>query len=923
MSVATAYATWLQGAMGHLIEVQADVSSGVVGTTVVGRADVAINEARERCRMAIVNSGLAWPGSKRITILLSPADLAKRGTHFDLAIAVAVLAAHDRVKSERLPQSLFVGELTLTGGLRCVHGVLPMVLSAARHGIRQVFVPEPQVREAALVPGVVVFGLRSLAQVAALLNDEEVPEAPPVAGLSSGSLLSWRGQSRLDELDLLDVDGMAEAKYAVEVAAAGGHHVMLTGPKGAGKTTLAERLPSILPDLTAEESLELTAIHSLAGVLGPADDLIVRPPFFAPHHDASKVGLLGGGSGRVRPGDVSRAHNGVLFLDEFPLFRADVIEALRQPLESGEVTITRGEESATFPARGLVVMACNPCPCGNFHPASEPQRVRLPRAGATPLPRQADRADHRPGRHQPRGPARLAARAARPLRPARDLGGRAGPGHRRSPAAARAVRRPQLAAQLPGARPGPATGVAARRRAPAEGRRRDLRRSAHAPRRDARAPARVDDRRPRPGRRAGLHPAGHRPAAEARTAPARRQPAPEGRRMTASDRERLARVALGTLGEPGDPRLVSLVAELGPVLVHDQLAAGYDAGDGVQDDIAARLVGADPARDLERAERAGIRFVVPGDDEWPTQVDQLLRTETLRDRGGPPLGLWVRGPMGLDELESSVAVVGSRSATSYGTTIAGEIAAVVARAGYPVVSGAAFGIDQAAHRGALAAGGRTVAVLACGVDLVYPPAHHQLLEHLVKTCAVVSELPPGRSVSRIRFLSRNRLIAALTRGTVVVEAAARSGALNTAGWAARLYRPLMSVPGPVTAAQSEGTHELLRKGAASIVTRGEEVLELVAPSGHHLVAPRRGRVYARDRLPPRQQQVLDAVPRHRGVGADAIARTAGIGLLDTQAALQRLERAGIVARTSDGWRIRDVNAPDSPAENAEVPTMNP
>ena len=259
-----------------------------------------------------------------------------------------------------------MGELTLRAASGR-SGVLPMVLAASHHGITQVFVPEPQVREAAMVPGVVVFGLRSLAQVVALLNGEEVPDAPPVAGQASGSLLAWRGQTRLEELDLADVDGMADAKLALEVAAAGGHHVMMVGPKGAGKTTLAERLPGLLPDLTAEESLELTAIHSLAGTLGPGDGLIVRPPFFAPHHDASRVGMLGGGTGRVRPGDISRAHNGVLFLDEFPLFRADVIEALRQPLESGEVTITRGEESATFPARGLVVMACNPCPCGNFH----------------------------------------------------------------------------------------------------------------------------------------------------------------------------------------------------------------------------------------------------------------------------------------------------------------------------------------------------------------------------------------------------------------------------------------------------------------------------------------------------------------------------------------------------------------------------
>ena len=167
-------------------------------------------------------------------------------------------------------------------------GVLPMVLAAARHGIRHVFVPEPQVREAAMVPGVAVFGMRSLAQVVAELGGEEVPEAPPVAALSPGNLLQWRGQSRLEELDLADVDGMADARYAVEVAAAGGHHLMLIGPKGAGKTTLAERIPGLLPDLTAEESLELTAIHSLAGALAPGDDLIVRPPFFAPHHDVEQ-----------------------------------------------------------------------------------------------------------------------------------------------------------------------------------------------------------------------------------------------------------------------------------------------------------------------------------------------------------------------------------------------------------------------------------------------------------------------------------------------------------------------------------------------------------------------------------------------------------------------------------------------------------
>ncbi|MFI2708353.1 YifB family Mg chelatase-like AAA ATPase, partial [Nocardioides sp. CER28] len=378
MGVATASTVALQGAVGHLIDVQVDVSRGMVGTTIVGRPDVALNEARDRCRMAVNNSGLRlgsrdeeertaeWPSTRRVTILLSPADLPKSGTHFDLAIAVATMGAIGVVPVGALAGTLFIGELTLSGGLRSGPGVLPMVLAASTRGIRRVFVPEPQSREAAMVPGIAVFGVRSLAQVLCELRGEEVPEAPPVAPMSGSRLLAWRGQERMAEQDLADLLGMQDARFGLEVAAAGGHHLMLSGPRGAGKTTLAERIPGILPDLTLDESLELTAIHSLAGALEPTDSMLSRPPFFAPHHDASKASLLGGGTGRVRPGEISRAHNGVLFLDEFPLFQSDVIEALRQPLESGEVTIARGEESATFPARGIVVLAANPCPCGDF-----------------------------------------------------------------------------------------------------------------------------------------------------------------------------------------------------------------------------------------------------------------------------------------------------------------------------------------------------------------------------------------------------------------------------------------------------------------------------------------------------------------------------------------------------------------------------
>lgn len=367
MAFATTRTIALEGLSGHLIDVQVDVSPGMVTTTMVGRADAALSEARDRVRMAVANSAGPWPTTRRVTILLSPADLPKRGTHFDLAIAVGVKAAEGLVPAESLADTVFIGELTLSGGLRPVSGVLPMAMSAARHGIRCVYVPEPQVAEASLVPGLTVVGLRSLGQVVAQLRTEEVPDAPPVVTTSGTRLLRWRGEDQRDDLDMADIRGLAETRFALEVAAAGGHHVMLSGPKGSGKTSLAERLPGILPDLDRDAALELTALHSLTGSLdGPR--LLSRPPWSAPHHDASKTSILGGGSGRVRPGEISRAHHGVLFLDEFPLFRADVIDALRQPLESGEVTVARGEESATFPARALVVLAANPCACGDYHP---------------------------------------------------------------------------------------------------------------------------------------------------------------------------------------------------------------------------------------------------------------------------------------------------------------------------------------------------------------------------------------------------------------------------------------------------------------------------------------------------------------------------------------------------------------------------
>lgn len=369
-----------------------------------------------------------------------------------------------------------------------------------------------------------------------------------------------------------------------------------------------------------------------------------------------------------------------------------------------------------------------------------------------------------------------------------------------------------------------------------------------------------------------------------------------------SEADRLARVALSRLTEPGEPKIAELTAQLGAVKLLELLSDPQQVSPEARD-VASRLRDLDPVADLEKATRVGLRYLVPGDDEWPTQVDDLMRAELLDHRGGPPLGLWVKGPTRLDQLGRAVAVVGARSATTYGTEVAADIAATLVRAGHPVVSGAAFGIDQAAHRGALSIDGSDIAVLACGADRAYPTAHRDLLDHLGRTSAVIAEVPPGCAPTRGRFLSRNRLISALTRGTVVVEAAARSGALNTASWATRLNRHLMGVPGPVTSAQSQGVHELIRSGAASLVTRGDEVLEVVGDAGTHLTSRLQAPARRRDRLPARDARVLDAVPLVRPAPVDSIATTAGMALLDVQSALRRLRRDGLVELLPHGWRL--------------------